>query len=71
MGNTMEGAQTPLDREGMPMVATFGCCASPESGHDAAAPPTSAMNSRRFMGAFHKPKDPIKYSRPEAHDSGG
>jgi hypothetical protein len=32
-----------------------GCCARAASGHAAAAPPNSVMNSRRFMGY---PKDP-------------
>jgi hypothetical protein len=30
------------------MVGTFGCCASAASGHVAAAPPSSDMNSRLF-----------------------
>jgi hypothetical protein len=30
-----------------------GCCASTATGHVAAAPPTSAMNSRRFTRASH------------------
>src|SRR5437016_8923092 len=32
-----------------PMVGTFGCCARAASGHAAAAPPSSVMNSRRLM----------------------
>jgi hypothetical protein len=34
----------------------LGCCARTASGHVAAVPPTSVMNSRRFI-ADPKPKD--------------
>ena len=35
-----------------PMIGSFPtCCARAASGHIAAAPPISVMNSRRFMGA--------------------
>jgi hypothetical protein len=30
-------------------ITGIGCCAHAASGHAAAAPPTSVMNSRRFM----------------------
>src|SRR5450759_5144282 len=32
-----------------PIVGNDGCCAHAESGHEAAAPPRSVMNSRRRM----------------------
>src|SRR5262245_53734285 len=32
-----------------PMIGSFVCCARATSGHAAAAPPSSVMNSRRFM----------------------
>src|SRR6516165_6873960 len=34
-----------------PTTGIDGCCAHTASGHIAAAPPRSAMNLRRFMGA--------------------
>jgi hypothetical protein len=32
-----------------PTTGIAGCCARAASGHAAAAPPSSVMNSRRFM----------------------
>ena len=32
-----------------PITGIAGCCARAASGHAAAAPPSSAMNSRRLM----------------------
>src|SRR5215471_18258696 len=45
-----------------PTVGTFGCCASAASGHAMTVPPTSVMNSRRFIGS---PRD-----RPESRWTG-
>ena len=41
-------ADTPCST---PITGIAGCCARAASGHVAAAPPRSAMNSRRFMSA--------------------
>jgi hypothetical protein len=38
-----------LFRADIANVGTFGCCARAPSGHDAAAPPSAASNSRRPM----------------------
>ena len=40
-----------------------GCCARAASGHAAAAPPSSEMNWRRFMGCAQGQGGRIKYSR--------
>ena len=45
-GSRAEGVAAPRN----PMVGSFaGCCARAASGHAAAAPPSSVMNSRRLM----------------------
>jgi len=38
-----------------PMVGSLACCARAASGHAAAAPPNSVMNSRRFMCGWPPP----------------
>jgi hypothetical protein len=41
------GAAVPLCKK--PITGIAGCCARAASGHAAAAPPRSAMKSRRLM----------------------
>jgi hypothetical protein len=45
-----------------PTAGIAACCARAASGHATDAPPTNAMNSRRFI-ALTKPKDHGEYSR--------
>jgi ABC transporter substrate binding protein len=40
------------------MVGNFACCARAASGHAAAAPPMSVMNSRRLMSDMGRPARP-------------
>ena len=48
-----EGVVVPRN----PIVGSFpGCCARAASGHDAAAPLTMVMNSRRLMGLTPRPR---------------
>jgi hypothetical protein len=37
-----------------PITGIAGCCARAASGHDATAPPSSVMNSRRFTSNFSR-----------------
>src|SRR5262249_50315706 len=49
-----------------PITGIAGCCARAASGHAAAAPPTSVMNSRRLIVAPRgsKPRTASSHSRP-------
>ena len=46
-----------------PTTDFAACCARAESGHAAAAPPRSVMNSRRFIGLPQCQGSQTKYSR--------
>jgi hypothetical protein len=39
----------------IPITGIVGCCARTASGHTAAAPPSSAMNSRLLMSNMELP----------------
>ena len=43
------GADRPAQAGRNPITGIAGCCARAASGHAAAAPPSSVMNSRRFI----------------------
>ena len=56
-----ESAQTIRNASGEkllrnPITGIVGCCARAASGHAAAAPPSSVMNSRRFMAPLLRPR---------------
>src|SRR5215831_2546319 len=44
--------QTEASAPRSPTTGIVGCCACAASGHAAAAPPSSVMNSRRFMSSM-------------------
>jgi hypothetical protein len=44
-----EGFCVLIFQDKAPMRGIFDCCARAASGHAAAAPPSSVMNSRRFI----------------------
>ena len=48
-----------------PSTGIDGCCARVAMGHDAAAPPSSVMKSRRLMGTYPKARITEDYNRSE------
>src|SRR6516225_966555 len=60
-----------------PITGIAGCCARAASGHAAAAPPSSVMNSRRLMPSMALPSPRVRPSQslalggnvdPQKHD---